>query len=152
MNFWIEVTSGMRWHRMYEGKDIALSAPIRTRYLNFFNGVMTGDTVLHYLTTALTRSQEQRSSVVAVSGIASDPAEKRRIEAKCSNTVLFPKPVSYSELRSIQPKSREFEKLVARMSMQRYLTQMTKSDFESVLKVHPENWRKFLKSPLSKRR
>lgn len=149
MNFWIEVTSGMRWSRLLK-EGVALEAPNITRHQHFFAGIKSGDFVLHYLTTSLTREKEKRSSVVGASKIDSDPSlVGKKIEARCSGTIEFPKPVLYSELQRINTKSEEFDKLV-RVSMQRYLTRISESDFESVIGVHPANMKQFSKSPLAR--
>ena len=150
MNFWIEVTSGMRWDRMREERNVVLSAPNTTRYRNFFQNLKTDDLVLHYLTASLTRNKEKRSSAVGVSKVASDPTvAEKPIIAKCSDTLEFPKPVSYSALCGIKPKSAEFGKLLE-VSMQRYLTQISQSDFELILGIYPANEKRFRKSPLAK--
>lgn len=149
MNFWIEVTSGMRWDRLLK-IGVALEAPNTTRYQHFFEGVKFGDFVLHYLTTSLTSQKEKRSSVVGVSRAISDPiVEGKKIVAKCSDTLEFPKPVSYNELIGLKQKSPSLRKLVG-VSMQRYLTQISQSDFESILGVHPANMRRFSKSRLAR--
>jgi len=150
VNFWIEVTSGMRWSRLLD-EGVALEAPNTTRYRNFFEGLKAGDLVLHYLTTTLTRQTEKQSSVVGASKIASDPTViGRKIVAKCSCTAEFPKPIPYSELRRTVRKSKEFEKLL-RVGMQRYLTQISCPDFESVLGIYPANMKRFSKSLLARR-
>ncbi|MEM3519911.1 MAG: hypothetical protein QXT22_05835 [Candidatus Hadarchaeales archaeon] len=150
MNFWIEVTSGMRWERMLK-EGIALTAPNRARYRTFFAKINSGDLVLHYITSTLTRQKELRSKVVAVSLIASTPSiTEKRITAPCSNTLLLPNPVSLAELRKLKQKSPFLRKLVDDLHMQRYLTQITQSDFKSILGVDSENMRRFLKSRLGK--
>lgn len=149
MDFWIEVTSGMRWERLLK-EGIALEAPDRPRYRNFFEGIKSGDFVLHYLTTSLTDQKEQRSSVIGVSLVASDPTVVgKKIVAGCSNTLEFSKPVSYKELLGLKRKSPSFCGLVG-YSMQRYLTQISRSDVESILGVHPANMRRFSKSRLAR--
>lgn len=149
MDYWIEVTSGMRWDRLL--KDcVALEAPNTTRYRNFFKNLKAGDLVVHYLTSSLTPQREKKSSIVGMSLVTSDPAMVgRKITARCSNTLEFPKPVPYSELRTIRRKSVGLDRLLE-FSMQRYLTQISKSDIESILSVHPANNRRFSKSRLAK--
>lgn len=149
-NFWIEVTSGMRWERMLK-EGIVLAAPNRTRYQTFFAGMNAGDLVLHYLTSALTRQKELRSRVVAISRVASNPTvNEKRIIAPCSNTLMLPNPVSLDELRKLERKSPLLQKLVVNLRMQRYLSQISPSDFEAILRVHPVNLRRFSKSRLGK--
>ncbi len=143
MNYWLEVTIGVRWQRMLEEGQIRLDAPNKTRYINFFNGMEAGDIILHYLTSALTpsRLREKKSSVFAVSKIASNPqVVGNKIVAKCSGTYLFKKPVPRSELMNLPKKSSELEKLL-RVSMMRYLTKISDSDFVSIVKKLPENKR-----------
>jgi len=149
MNFWIEVTSGMRWDRLLR-EGIALEAPDRPRYRHFFEGVKSGDFVLHYLTASLTSQKEQRSSVVGVSRVASDPTVVgKKVVAGCSDTLKFSKPVSYNELLGLKRKSPLLSRLVG-CHMQRYLTQISRSDVESILGVHPANMRRFSKSRLAR--
>jgi len=149
VNFWIEVTSGMRWDRLMR-EGTALEAPDRPRYRHFFEGVKSGDFVLHYLTASLTSQKEQRSSVVGVSRVASDPAVAgKKIVAGCSNTLEFTKPVPYKELLGLKRKSPSLRELVG-FSMQRYLTQISRSDVESILGVHPANMKRFSKSRLAR--
>ena len=150
MDFWIEVTSGMRWNRLMR-EGIALEAPDRTRYRHFFEGVKSGDFVLHYLTTSLTSQKEQRSSVVGVSRVASDPTVVgKKIVARCSDTLKFSKSVSYNELRGHKRKSPSLRRLVG-FNMQMYLTQISRSDFESILDVYPANMKRFSRSRLARR-
>lgn len=149
MNFWIEVTSGMRWERLLK-EGIALEAPNTTRYRHFFEGVRAGDLVLHYLTTSLTPKKEKKSSVVGASRVAADPAAVgKKIVAGCSDTLELPKPVLYNELHGLKRKSPLLSKLV-RLNMQRYLTQISRPDFESILGMHPANMRRFSKSRLAR--
>jgi len=149
VGFWIEVTSGMRWDRMLR-EGVQLEAPNKTRYQHFFDGVKAGDLVLHYLTGTLTMQREKQSSVVGVSQVASNPAVVgKKIIADCSNALELPKPVSYGELLGLKRKSLSLQRLVG-FSMQRYLTQISRSDFESVLNAHPTNARRFSKSPLAR--
>jgi len=148
VNFWIEVTSGLRWGGLRK-EGIELSAPGTTRYRNFFKNLKTGDFVLHYLTTSLTRQKEKQSSVIGASRIASDPTVVgKKIVARCSGTIEFPKPVPYSELHRIGRKSRKFDTLL-RMGMQKYLTQISRSDFDSILGAYPANRKRFSKLALS---
>ena len=149
----MEVSSGSRWERLL--KDGAmLDAPNTTRYQNLFKGLTLGNLVLHYLTTSLTREKSMQSSVVRASRVASDvtvvpTAVGEKIVAKCSKVVVLPKPIPYLELNQIPKKSKGFAKLL-RAYMQRYLTQITKSDFESILEIYPANKKRFLKSPLGR--
>ena len=139
----------MRWERLLK-EGITLEAPNTTRYRHFFEGVRAGDLVLHYLTTALTPKKEKRSSVVGASRVAADPAAVgKKIVAGCSDTLELSKPVLYNELHGRKRKSPLLSKL-GRLNMQRYLTQISQPDFESILGVHPKNKCRFLKSPLAK--
>ena len=148
-NFWIEVTSGMRWERLLK-EGVTLMAPNTTRYRHFFEGMKSGDFVLHYLTASLTSQKEKRSSVVGVSLVASDPAlVEKKIVAGCSNTLELPKPISCNELRGLKQKSTLLRKLVE-FSMQRYLTRISRSDFGLVIDAHPANKRRFSKTPLAR--
>lgn len=131
-------------------EGVALEAPNTTRYRNFFEDLKAGDLVLHYLTTTLTRQKEKRSSVVGASKVVSNPAViGRKIVARCSGTVEFPKPIHYSELRRTVRKSEKFEKLL-RVGMQRYLTKLSRPDFESILGTYPSNKKRFSKSLLAR--
>lgn len=150
-NFWIEVTSGMRWKRMLAEKNVVLEAPNRTRYQTFFTGVKSGDIVLHYITTALTLQKELQSKVVAVSRIVSSPTVTgRKIIAPCSNTLILPKYVPLDELRKLKHQSPQLRKLVINLRMQRYLSRISRSDFEPILRVYPINMRRLSKSRLGK--
>ena len=149
MGYWIEVTTGIRWNRMLEEGDIRLDAPNVARYRGFFKGLKAGDFVLHYLTGTLTSMKSKKSCIVCVSKVESSPAIiGNRIVAKCSGLLELPKPVSYKELCALKEKSAQLAKLL-KMGMQRYLTQISRSDFESILGVHPANMKHFLKSPLA---
>jgi hypothetical protein len=144
VDYWIEVTSGSRWERLLKTR-VALEAPNTTRYQNFFKGLKPGDIMLHYLTMALTLPKERRSTIVAVSKVASKPEVlEKKIVAECKNTKVLPKPIPFSKLQEIKGRSGEFNKLL-RMGMQRYLTRISQSDFESVLSVYPANRKRFLK-------
>jgi hypothetical protein len=150
----MEVTSGSRWARLQKD-GTTLDAPNTTRYLNMFKGLTPGDFVLHYLTTALTHERGIQSSVVGVSKVTSEmkvipTSVGEKIFVKCSKAVALPKPVPYSELNQITKKSGQFAKLL-RAYMQRYLTQITQSDFESILRVYPINMKRFLKSSILKK-
>lgn len=146
MAYWIEVTSGSRWDRLLREKDVRLDAPNKLRYQNFFRGLKAGDFVFHYLTATLTLPKERKSSVIAISKVASNPiAGEKRIEARCSSTLILPKSIPYSELSRINPKSKNFRLLVKR-GMQRYLTQISKSDFNFILDAYPMNKKRFFKS------
>jgi hypothetical protein len=148
MSYWIEVTTGIRWTRLSSEGRVRLDAPNTSRYQTFFQGLKSGDFVLHYLTGVLTPEKEKRSSIVGVSLIESNPIiEGKKITAKCSKVLEFAKPVSYKELCGVEPKSVPLRKLL-KLSMQRYLTQISMSDFESILNVHPANMRRFSKSRL----
>jgi hypothetical protein len=149
MNYWLEVTSGLRWSKLLK-EGVRLDAPNTTRYQNFFKGLETGDIVLHYLTATLTPQKEERSSVVGVSKIASTPTViGKRIVAKCSHTLKFPTPISYSELRGIKRKSAELRGLL-KINMQKYLAQISDFDFKSILDIYQANKKRFSKSPLAK--
>lgn len=151
MGYWVEVTTGLRWDRLFKEKNVKLEAPEKTRYRKFFQGLKTGDFVLHYLTWALTVSKEKKGRVVAVSRVASDPIPiNRKIVAKCSNTVLLPKPVPCHVLHEIDQKSKGLQKLL-NLNMQRYLTQITEANLISILSVSPEN-NKVLKKVYSLKR
>jgi hypothetical protein len=146
MNYWIEVTSGLRWYRLLKEKDVRLDAPNTTRHRNFFKELKRDDLVFHYLAGALTPEKEKRSKIVAMSRIVSNPiVDGKRIAAKCAETVMLPSPVSRYELGGARPKSKGLKKLL-RVNMQRYLTQISQSDFESILDAHPANARRFPKS------
>ena len=147
---WIEVTTGIRWGRMLAERNIRLDAPNTARYRNFFRGLKAGDLVLHYLTITLTPASDKRGCVAWVSGVESSPAlAGDRIVAKCWGTLELPRPVPCKKLRELRGKSAQLTKLV-RMCMQRYLTRITHSDFESILGLYPENMKRFLKSPLAR--
>jgi len=118
---------------------VVLSSPNTQRYRNFFKNVRAGDQVLHYLTNALTRDEEGRSCVVAFSKVSAPPRyEGKRIVSSCSDTIELRKPVPLNKIREMELKSEGLDTLV-KMSMQRYLTEITKADFKSILNVYPEN-------------
>jgi hypothetical protein len=149
LGYWLEVTSGMRWGKLLK-EGMVLDAPNTTRYQNFFRGLKTGDIVLHYLTAALTPEKGQRSSIVGASKIASDPIIMgSKIVARCSNTLKFPSRISCSELYGIKRRSAGLRGLL-KLRMQKYLTQISGSDFKSILDIHPANKKRFSKSPLGK--
>ncbi len=139
MECWIEVTSGMRWERMLR-EGVALEAPNSARYRTLFRGLRAEDLVLHNLITSLTNSPRVRSKVVAASRVTADPGiEKRNIVAKCSDTVELPVPISLKRLRRMNPKSEAFSVLL-RMNMQRYLSRIEWSDFESIALLSQRNF------------
>jgi len=138
MNHWIEVTSGIRWNRLLR-EGVALQAPNKTRYRNFFKDLKANDVVLHYLTSALTPEKKLQSRIVGVSQTASSPLfTKSRISVQCFNLEILHTPIHLSELIQIKPKSNGLKALL-RVNMQRYLTKISKSDFESIIDLHPEN-------------
>lgn len=121
---------------MLEG--FKLEAPHTQRYVTFFNGIAKGDAVLHYTTIALSK-KEWRGKILAVSLVASPPRIiGKKLVSECENTIFLPEPVQLSELRKISDKSLRFEELF-RISLQRYLTQITKSDFDKIVALHSSN-------------
>lgn len=141
MSFWIEVTIGLRWQRMLDEGEIRLDAPNKTRYATFFNGMKPGDVVFHYLTAALTppKLAEKRSCIFAISRIASNPQIiGNKIVAKCSNTSFLRRPIPRVGLEKLKRKSKELGKLL-RVSMRRYLTKISESDFKSIIELYPQN-------------
>lgn len=137
MRYWIEVTTGMRIERMIQS-GFLLEAPKTTRYCNFFRNVRAGDTVLHYTTQPLTR-KEWKSSIIAVSKVESDPVyEEKKILAACKDTIFLKTPVSYGELMALEPKSSEM-KAAARIRLQKYLNEISFSDFAQILSLHSNN-------------
>jgi len=134
------VTTGIRWQRMLDEGEIRLNAPNKKRYLTFFDDMMAGDTVLHYL-TALTSYElaEKKSSIVAISKIASNPQViGNKIVAKCSGTSHLQRPIPRAALEKINRKSKELKKLL-RMSMRSYLTKISESNFKAITEIFPQN-------------
>ena len=100
MNYWIEVTSGLRWNRMLK-EGVVLKAPNETRYQNFFKDVRAGDKALHYLTASLTSDKRLRSTIVASSRIISDPIRTTwNISAICNNMNILPKPIHVRKINN----------------------------------------------------
>lgn len=138
MRYWIEVTYGIRWDRLLRTK-IVLDAPNTKRYRTFFAGVGRGDIVLHYLTAALTEQKHLKSSIVAISIVASAPQSVgNKIVADCSLTQTLPAPVKRARLATIKDKSSNFD-LLMRQSMQKYLTEITRRDFVEVMRLDRAN-------------
>lgn len=139
MRFWIEVIRGeWNWDNSLAGKR-CLNAPNKSRYLKFFEGIRVGDLALHYLASWDTLTKNKKSSVVGISKIDSEVAEEGfKIIAKIKDVKELERPVSFSELKQIDGKSQNLEKLV-KTSMQLYLTEITRQDFEKILKIHQEN-------------
>jgi len=143
-NLWIEVTSGVRWNRMLKEGVVVLEAPKQTRYLNFFKDMKANDIVLHYLTNALTYKKEWRSSIVAISKTISEPIILDfKIQARCSEPIMLPKPISYSLMLKLRGQKSEKFKELLNIKMQRYLTKITLSDFYTILDAYPENRKLF---------
>lgn len=141
MRYWIEVVSGeWNWEKLIKGER-GLNAPDTKRYRNFFEGMEAGDLVLHYLTGPLTRTKERRSSVVGASVVGSRPEiNGKKIVANCSKVAEFARPVRFSEVKALPMKSPSLVRLVS-MTMQIYLTEITRSDFENIVGVYGENGR-----------
>jgi len=152
LGYWIEVTTGLRWRRMLNERKIELDAPEKQRYKTFFKNMKSDDIVLHYLTADLVPlnwQEEKKRSIVAVSKVVSDPQIMfGRIVATCSGTTHLPKPIPLKALKNIVRKSQELKKLL-RVSMRRYLTNISESDFKSIVEILPQNRRaikKFMRS------
>jgi len=139
MRFWIEIVRGeWKWDSSLKGER-GLNAPNKRRYLNFFSGIQAGDIALHYLAGGETSTKEKRSSIVGISRIDSGVGEEGfRLIVKISGAQEFRRPIKFSELKGIMGMSENFEKMV-RTNMQTYLTEITRRDFEEILKIHPEN-------------
>ena len=106
------------------------------------------DLVLHYLTTSLTKDRRLQSRMVGVSRVTSPPIlTSKTITAPCVDTVELPTPVRYTELQQLVLKEGPLKQLIG-MRMQRYLTQITESDFTVVIEAKLENSRRFRTSPL----
>ncbi len=149
MGFWIEVRSGMRWVRLRRS-GVVLKSPNTARYRSFFEGMHPDDLVLHYLTTALTWDKHVQSTVVGTSRIDSSPLiGAGNISAPCTDTIEFPHPVRYPELRKLRLKPGPLENLIG-MRMQRYLTKIKRSEFRAVLETEPTNLLAFKRSPLNR--
>ncbi len=150
LGYWIEVTTGFRWQRMLNEGEIKLEAPNKTRYQTFFKKMKPGDIVLHYVTGLVPFSWEgKKSCIVAVSKVPLGPQLTfGSIVAKCSGTLHLPRPILYKDIENIENKSEGLEKLL-RISMRGYLTNITESDFKSLIEIYPQNRKvveKFMKS------
>lgn len=152
LGYWIEVTTGLRWQRMLNERKIELDAPEKPRYKTFFKNMKSGDIVLHYLTADLVPfnwEEEKKSSIVAVSKVVSDPQIMfGRIVARCSATTPLPNPIPLKALKKVGRKSQELKKLL-RVSMRRYLTNVSESDFKFITEILPQNRtaiKKFMRS------
>ena len=140
MNYWIEVTSGLRWSRMLK-KGVVLKAPNETRYKNLFKDVRAGDRTLHYLTASLTSDKRYKSTIVASSRIISDPImTTMSISAMCNNVNIFPKQIHVKKIKELNINSDGLKSLL-NINMQRYLTKMNESDYKSIIHIYPDNAR-----------
>ena len=138
----IEVASGeWAWtDKLLDGENKrGLKAPASTRYFNLFKQVSPGDIVLTHLTNSLTQKKGWRSAIVGISTIAGECYKNgNMIFFETTNDIEFPEPIKFSEYKELDIFSEAFSKAI-RMSLQKYLINITSDDFKALLKVHPDN-------------
>ena len=142
MNYWIEVTGGdSKWlNKLRPRNKRGLLAPEQKRYITMLNQIKKGDIVFTYLTNALTDNKLWKSSIVGVSKTAGKMfVEKGSIKVKTTKDTPLREPISFSRFYKIDSFSTMFQKNINR-NMQKYLIEITSSDFETLLQIHPRNY------------
>ncbi|MGV8108293.1 hypothetical protein [Methanospirillum sp.] len=140
---WIEVSSGdWAWEgKIKEGNEKrGLKAPAVTRHINNFLLIREGDILFTYLTNSLTETFSWRKSIVGIS-IANSRCYKvnQQIRVDTVADTKLPIPIKLKDLRSIEGKSDQFNKLIQK-SMQRYLTNISDNDVYNIIKIYDENY------------
>jgi len=137
MNAWIEVSTDYRFDKKID-RGIGLIAPASTRYINMMKNVKRGDLVLHYIIKQGAKKYHE-SSIIGISKAKSVMYENQtRIQVDLIDITLLPTPIRLNELKELKNKSELLKKLV-RMSLLRYLSEITAGDSVNLLKIHPEN-------------
>lgn len=144
MKYWIEVTHGdSGWTRKLDKNPElrrGLWAPATTRHKNMLMHLKTGDIVLTYLTSNSTRTKKWKTSIVGVSIVEEDLfVVEKKISVKLNNNLELPIPIKFSEYKNNQLLSPEFKNAIS-YCFQRYLINISPSDFSSLLHIHEDNY------------
>jgi len=137
MKVWIEVSSDYRFDKKIAGES-GLIAPAMNRYINMMNGVKKDDIILHYIIKQRAK-KEHESRIIAISMAKSAMYEESlRIAVDLKEIVMLPVTVTLKEIKEMKNKSPDLKKLI-RMSLLRYLNEISLADFKNILIIHPEN-------------
>lgn len=142
MRLWIEVANDDgAWTRKFASDPDAkqgLRAPATDKYIKLFKPVRINDLVLTHL-TSLSKNRSWRSSIIGISTVCSNAYIKDgNINISLSNCIEFPIPIKFNEYKHNTMFSKQFQWKI-KICFQRYLLEMTPSDFFIILGVHSEN-------------
>jgi hypothetical protein len=143
MKFWIEVTGGDKaWIEKRNNNELlkrGLEAPLNNRYLNFFKKVEIGDIVFTYLTRQLTENKNWRSSIVGISKVKKEYFGYRGyLYIKTVEDVELPVPIRYIDMLNPKGFSIGFKNMI-KAAMQKYLINLTESDFKIIININKKN-------------
>lgn len=142
MRLWIEVTNDDgAWTRKFASDpDIrqGLRAPAIDKYIKLFKSIRINDLVLTHL-TSLSKNRKWRSSIIGISAVCSDAYIKDDdVNIDLSNCIEFPIPIEFNEYKHNAMFSKQFQWKI-KICFQRYLIEITPSDFLILLGVHSGN-------------
>jgi hypothetical protein len=141
LNFWIEVTGGdNRWlEKLRNENKRGLIAPESTRYEKMFKNIREGDYIFTYLTKTPTITKEWKSSIVGISTASTTMyEEKGSLKIKTNKDTQLNTPIPYSIFSKMAQFSENFKKNIRR-GMQRYIIEITQSDYISLIEMYEEN-------------
>lgn len=140
----MEVSSGdWAWTKKIQNSNHddkrGLKAPATTRYVNLLKEVREGDIILSYLTKSLTQNSKWRGSIVGISTATSSCYKKgNTLFVDTDKDLEIPVPIKHSEFKDSKRLSEGFKKIIRR-SMQIYLFEITKEDFEILIGMNSVN-------------
>lgn len=134
MKYWVEVASGDFSIEPKLNGEKGLHAPNTSRHRNMMKNILPRDKILHYLTSSLT-SKKWRSSFVATSSATSRMEDSGpRLVVKLENIRLLTNPVRFRDFK-IREGLSEKMRYAINMSMQAYLFEIEKEDFDLIIRL-----------------
>lgn len=139
MRYFIEVCSGDRSFEEKLQGNRHINAPINKRYFTMLSQIKKNDIIIHYLTISLTKNKERQASFVGESEV-NDEMRKDVFRYICElrDVKAFPHPVKLSSVKKRDEISHSLKRAIG-MSMQSYIFEIVKKDYELIKKLSKED-------------